>query len=66
MGSSLKSGGIDAVFCGDDILAMGALDACREHGVAVPEEIGIIGFNDMAMASWPAYDLTTVRQRSAT
>ncbi len=58
----LKNGGIDAVFCGDDILAMGALDACREAGVSVPAEIGVIGFNDMAMASWPAYNLTTIRQ----
>jgi DNA-binding LacI/PurR family transcriptional regulator len=28
----------------------------------VPGDIGIVGFNDMAMAAWPAYDLTTVRQ----
>jgi DNA-binding LacI/PurR family transcriptional regulator len=58
----LKSGGIEAIFCGDDILAMGALDACREAGVRVPQEMGIIGFNDIAMASWSAYDLTTIRQ----
>jgi DNA-binding LacI/PurR family transcriptional regulator len=53
---------IDAVFCGDDILAMGAIDACREAGVGVPEQVGIIGFNDFAMAAWPAYRLTTIRQ----
>jgi DNA-binding LacI/PurR family transcriptional regulator len=58
----LRNGGIDAVFCGDDILAMGALDGCREAGVAVPGDIGIVGFNDMAMAAWPAYNLTTIRQ----
>jgi DNA-binding LacI/PurR family transcriptional regulator len=58
----LRSGGIDAVFCGDDILAMGALDACRVAGIRVPEEIGIIGFNDLDMAGWPAYNLTTIRQ----
>jgi DNA-binding LacI/PurR family transcriptional regulator len=58
----LRSGGIEAVFCGDDILAMGALDACREAGVNVPAEIGIIGFNDIAMAAWPAYQLTTIHQ----
>jgi DNA-binding LacI/PurR family transcriptional regulator len=28
----------------------------------VPGDIGIIGFNDIAMAAWPAYDLTTIRQ----
>ena len=58
----LKNGNVDAVFCGDDILAMGAIDACREAGMSVPGDIGIIGFDDMPMASWSAYDLTTVRQ----
>lgn len=58
----LRSGGIDAVFCGDDILAMGAIDACREAGLNVPRDIGIIGFNDMAMAAWSSYNLTTIRQ----
>jgi DNA-binding LacI/PurR family transcriptional regulator len=58
----LQRGDIDAVFCGDDILAMGALDACREAGVAVPGDVGIVGFDDIAMSAWPAYDLTTIRQ----
>lgn len=58
----LKRGGFDAVFCGDDILAMGALDACVEAGVKVPGGIGILGFNDIAMAAWPSYRLTTIRQ----
>jgi DNA-binding LacI/PurR family transcriptional regulator len=53
---------IEAVFCGDDILAMGALDACKACGRSVPEEIGILGFNDIAMAAWTAYDLSTIRQ----
>jgi len=60
--SKLLSEDIDAVFCGDDILAMGAIDACREARVPVPEKIGVIGFNDFAMAAWPAYHLTTIRQ----
>jgi DNA-binding LacI/PurR family transcriptional regulator len=58
----LRSGGIDAVFCGDDVLAMGAIDACRDAGARVPEDIGVMGFNDMAMAAWPAYNLTTIHQ----
>jgi len=58
----LRNGGIDAVLCGDDVLAMGAIDACREAGVRVPQQIGIMGFNDMAMASWSSYNLTTIRQ----
>lgn len=62
MHALLERGEFDAVFCGDDILAIGGLDACIENGVKVPEQLGIIGFNDIAMAAWPAYRLTTVRQ----
>jgi len=58
----LLNGGIDAVFCGDDVLAMGAIDACREAGARVPQDIGVMGFNDMAMAAWPSYNLTTIHQ----
>ena len=58
----LADTGIEAVFCGDDILAIGALDACTESGRSVPGDIGILGFNDIAMASWAAYDLSTIRQ----
>jgi DNA-binding LacI/PurR family transcriptional regulator len=61
----LREGGIDAVFCGDDNLGMGAIDACREAGVDVPRDIGVIGFNDMAIAAWPGYNLTTIRQPTA-
>jgi DNA-binding LacI/PurR family transcriptional regulator len=53
---------IEAVFCGDDIRAIGALDACKERGLTVPEDIGVLGFNDIAMASWAAYNLSTIRQ----
>lgn len=53
---------IEAVFCGDDILAIGALDACTENGKSVPDDIGVLGFNDIAMASWAAYNLSTIRQ----
>jgi DNA-binding LacI/PurR family transcriptional regulator len=58
----LDAAPVDAVFCGDDILAMGAMDACRQRGFDVPRKIGLLGFNDIAMASWPAYNLSTIRQ----
>lgn len=61
----LRDGGMDAVFCGDDNLAMGAIDACRAAGVTVPGDMGVIGFNDMAIAAWPGYDLTTIHQPTA-
>ncbi len=53
---------VDAIFCADDLICMGAIDAAREHGVSIPEEMGFIGFNDMAMARWRAYSITTIRQ----
>ncbi|MBL6945657.1 MAG: LacI family DNA-binding transcriptional regulator [Rhodospirillales bacterium] len=53
---------VEAVFCGDDLICMGAMDAARDRGVAVPEDIGFVGFNDMYMARWSAYGLTTIRQ----
>ncbi|PZF77535.1 transcriptional regulator [Aestuariivirga litoralis] len=58
----LGRGSFDAVFCGDDILAIGALDACVAKGIEVPRRIGILGFNDIAMAGWTSYGLTTIRQ----
>lgn len=62
MRSLLNGRRFDAVVCGDDILAIGALDACAEASLRVPEQIGVLGFNDIAMSAWPAYRLTTIRQ----
>jgi len=58
----LSEHGLQAAFCGDDILAMGALDACKKAGMSIPRDFGVLGFNDIAMASWAAYDLSTIRQ----
>lgn len=52
----------EAYFCGDDVLTIGALAAVQETGRRVPEEIGLIGLNDMEMARWQNINLTTVRQ----
>ena len=52
----------DAIFCANDLMAMGALDQARHMGVRVPAELSIIGFDDVPMAGWPGYSLTTVRQ----
>ena len=51
-----------AYFCGDDVLSIGALSAIRDHGLRVPEDIGLIGLNDMEMAGWENIALTTIRQ----
>lgn len=52
----------DAVFCASDLIAMGAHDAAEELGVNIPDELGLVGFDNIEMTAWPAYSLTTVRQ----
>ena len=54
----------DAIFCANDIMAMGVLDTLRHaHGLSVPDDMAVVGFDDVPMAGWPSFDLTTVRQR---
>lgn len=50
----------EAYFCGDDVLSIGALSATQSAGLRVPEDIGIIGLNDMEMAGWANINLTTI------
>ncbi len=52
----------EAYFCGDDVIAIGALSAIREQGLRVPEDIGVMGLNDMEMTRWQNINLTTIRQ----
>lgn len=49
-----------AVFCANDVLALGALDEATRLGVHVPDDISIVGFDDISMSSWKRFDLTTV------
>lgn len=58
----LSAASAEAVFCGDDVICMGAMDEARKAGLKVPEDIGFIGVNDIDMAGWEAYNLTTIRQ----
>lgn len=52
----------DAIFCVNDLIAYGVLDAARVNGIRVPEDLWVVGYNDIQMSTWAAYDLTTVRQ----
>jgi len=52
----------EAYFCGDDVLSIGALSAIETAGLSVPDDIGIIGLNDMEMAGWQNINLTTIHQ----
>lgn len=49
-------------FCADDVISIGAMTAVRKSGRRVPEDIGIIGFNNMEIARWENIRLTTVSQ----
>ncbi|WP_341862446.1 LacI family DNA-binding transcriptional regulator [Gymnodinialimonas sp. 57CJ19] len=53
----------DAIFVGNDHMALAVMDTLRfEMGVDVPGEVSIIGYDDVPMAAWPSYNLTTLRQ----
>lgn len=51
----------DAVFCANDMMAIGALDVAHERGLRVPDDIAIIGFDDVDAATIVTPQLTTVR-----
>lgn len=53
-----------AVFCANDLMAFGALDAVRSNGLTAPDDFWVIGYDDVEIASWQSFDLTTVRQPS--
>ncbi|WP_438672172.1 LacI family DNA-binding transcriptional regulator [Shimia sediminis] len=55
----------DAVFVANDHMALAVMDVLRfELGLSVPGDVSVVGFDDVPPAAWPAYDLTTLRQRS--
>lgn len=58
-----NKGKIDGAFCVTDLLALGFLDAARlDRGRRVPDDLSVIGFDDIPQAAWHAYQLTTFRQ----
>ncbi len=52
---------IDAVFCGNDDMALGVLFECQSQGLRTPEQIGIAGFNDLEFMEAATPSLTSVR-----
>jgi DNA-binding LacI/PurR family transcriptional regulator len=55
----------DAVFVANDHMAFAVMDVLRyELGLKLPEDVSIVGYDDVPPAAWPAYNLTTVRQRA--
>ncbi|MCQ4211808.1 LacI family DNA-binding transcriptional regulator [Streptomyces longispororuber] len=55
-----------AVFCANDLLALGVLQALYAAGVRVPEDIAIVGYDDIEFAAAAAVPLTSVRQPAVT
>lgn len=54
---------IDAVFCANDVMALGVLSHLRMNTrLHVPEDVAVVGFDDIRAAAWPENDLTTVHQ----
>lgn len=52
----------DGVFCGNDLIALGAVKALKEHRIRIPSEVGIVGFDNIYMSTMIEPQLTTVHQ----
>ena len=53
----------DAIFCANDLMAIAAINVARhEFGLEVGRDVSIAGFDDVSMAAWPAFSLTTFSQ----
>jgi LacI family transcriptional regulator len=51
-----------ALLCANDMMAIGAMEYCRAHGLRVPEDVSIVGFDDLPVSTLLTPRLTTVRQ----
>ncbi|NLY77425.1 MAG: LacI family transcriptional regulator [Tissierellia bacterium] len=53
---------VDAIFAGNDVIALGILHYAATHGYKVPDQLGVIGFDDIFYAEFHQIQLTTIRQ----
>jgi LacI family transcriptional regulator/LacI family repressor for deo operon, udp, cdd, tsx, nupC, and nupG len=60
--STLLSASVSAVFCYNDRTALGVLMRCRELGIQVPDQLSLVGFDDIEMAHLISPQLTTIQQ----
>jgi LacI family transcriptional regulator len=56
---------LDAVFVASDLMAVGAISVLRERGLAIPQDVAVVGFDDSPAAATEGIQLTTVHQPSA-
>lgn len=55
----------DAVFVANDHMAFAVMDVLRfDLGISIPNDVSVVGYDDVPLAAWRSYDLTTVRQRA--
>jgi DNA-binding LacI/PurR family transcriptional regulator len=53
----------DAIFVANDHMAVAVMDVARyEFGLSIPQDLSIVGYDDVGPARWPSYDITTVSQ----
>jgi DNA-binding LacI/PurR family transcriptional regulator len=57
-----RNADLDGVFACSDVLAIAAIDVLREHGLSVPGDVGVVGYDDIAVARFCNPPLTTIRQ----
>jgi DNA-binding LacI/PurR family transcriptional regulator len=57
-----RASDLDGIFANSDLLAIGAIDTLRELGKRVPEDVGVVGYDDVAIARHINPPLTTIRQ----
>ncbi|MGS2720177.1 LacI family DNA-binding transcriptional regulator [Paraglaciecola aestuariivivens] len=53
---------VDAIVCASDLIALGAMRAFAEHGIQIPEQVAIVGYDNIPIASFANPALTTVKQ----
>jgi LacI family transcriptional regulator/LacI family repressor for deo operon, udp, cdd, tsx, nupC, and nupG len=58
----LLEAGVTAVFCANDMIAVGVLMAARARGLILPEQLSVVGFDDVPAASYVLPPLTTINQ----
>lgn len=51
-----------AIFAANDLQAFGVMEAARSLGISIPDDLSVVGFDDIAAAQWTGPPLTTVRQ----
>ncbi|BAY20575.1 transcriptional Regulator, LacI family protein [Calothrix sp. NIES-2100] len=59
----LVEAGVTGIFCYNDMVAVGALLACKELSLSVPEDLSLVGFDNIALSNYVTPPLTTVSQR---